>query len=573
MKLILSFSVIVAINICFGLYALYLLAVINGRVVEANSWTEGIMELGNMQYGVTSLRRYDLNYVQQTEKNQKLTTLQHRTKATDAVEAVMKDYRDDVLTIPYDTEEQRKEDLAAIDLIISNWNVYLDISQKLLDASDAGNEDEVMEILNGDSLVKFTDLEASVNALVDFNTEGCLAVMLQSEEIYQSAKRTTAVTLLFIAGFSVIIPIFLVRRIKKSIKELLRVSEAVGRGVLTVSAEDFVNDEFGKLAAEYNNTIANFKSLVSKMQESAAYMAGAAREFHEGESRSSAGTQMIAQNIGQVSRQADSQRTEIESITVSANGMVDDIANISEKLDTIAQGAAESVRISNEGGKFMREAISQMKVIETAVNASSEVVSSLGKRSNEIGLIVGTIADISSQTNLLALNAAIEAARAGDQGRGFAVVAEEVKKLASESQTAAEEISNLISSIQQETAHAVEAMATGKEDARVGALAMDEGGRAFDELAKMAVQSSDGLTGIAALMREMSTKTSEIASAVNKVEDASREIAHDSQSIAAATEEQSAYASKVSNSSQELAGIASDMLELTRHFTTVSTAG
>jgi methyl-accepting chemotaxis protein len=64
----------------------------------------------------------------------------------------------------------------------------------------------------------------------------------------------------------------------------------------------------------------------------------------------------------------------------------------------------------------------------------------------------------------------------------------------------------------------------------------------------------------------MSSKTSEIATAVSNVEEASREIARDSQSIAEATEEQSASVAKVSNSSQELAGIASDMLELTRHF-------
>ena len=476
-------------------------------------------------------------------------------------------YRNDVLAIPYDTEEQRQEDLTAIELIIGNWKAYVEVSQKLMDESCAGNTGEVAALVNGDSLDKFTELEASVTALIDFNKKGCLAVMLESENIYQSTKPIIAVTLFFITGFSVIIPIFLVRRIKKSIGELLRVSEAVGQGVLTVSAKGFVSDEFGKLAGEYNNTIANIKSLVSKMQESAAYMAGAAREFHEGASRSSAGTETIAQNIEQVSRQADSQRTEIESVTVSANGMVRDIADISGKLDDMAQGATESVRIANEGGGFMQRAVSQMKVIESAVNASSEVVSSLGKRSNEIGLIVGTIADISSQTNLLALNAAIEAARAGEQGRGFAVVAEEVKKLASESQTAAEEISHLISSIQEETSQAVEAMANGKEDARKGALAMDEGGRAFDELAKMAVQSSEELTGIAALMHEMSSKTSEIASAVSKVGDASREIAMESQSIAAAIEEQSASVSKVTNSSQELAGIASDMLELSRHFT------
>jgi methyl-accepting chemotaxis protein len=280
MKLILSFSVIVAINICFGLYSLYCLSITNGRVVEANSWTEGVMQLGEMQYAVTSLRRYDLNYAQQREENQKSVVLQHRTKSIDDAEAVMNEYRNDVLTIPYDKEEQRQEDLTAIDRIISDWKTYLEVSQKLMDAADAGCTDEVMAILNGDSLDKFTVLEASVTALIDFNTEGCLVVMQESESIYQSAKRSTAAALLFITVFSAIIPIFLVRRIKKSIKELLRVSEAVGRGVLTVSAEGCVNDEFGKLAGEYNNTITNIKSLLSKMQESAAYMAGASREFH-----------------------------------------------------------------------------------------------------------------------------------------------------------------------------------------------------------------------------------------------------------------------------------------------------
>jgi methyl-accepting chemotaxis protein len=567
MKLILSFSVIIVINICFGLYSLYFLDIVNGRVVEANSWTEALSQLGDMRHAIASLRLYDLSYVQQTDENQKQATLQYRTKSLDDAEEVIYTYRDEVLVIPYDTEQQRQEDLAAINRIIDNWKLYLAASQKLLNAVDAGNTAEVTALVNGESFNHFVELETSTVALVNFNTEGCEAVMRESERIYQSTKRTSAVILCFMTAFSVIAPIFLVKRIKNSIKELLRVSEAVGRGELTVSAEGFINDEFGQLAGEYNRTIAHIKSLVSNMQESAAYMDGAARDFHENASRSSAGTEMIVHNIEQVSRQSAKQRTEIESITMSVNGMADGIAGITGKLDAMVQGAAESVHIAGEGGEFMQKAISQMNMIESAANTSSEVVSSLRERSNEIGLIVGTIAAISSQTNLLALNAAIEAARAGDQGRGFAVVAGEVKKLAGESQAAAAQISRLISSIQEETSHAVKAMINGKEEAKKGAQAMNDGGLAFDALAKRAVQSSEGLTGIASLMHEMSSKTSGIASAVRNVEDSVREIARESQLIVAATEEQTASVSQVSNSFQELAGIASDILKLTRRFT------
>ncbi|MDR1481039.1 MAG: methyl-accepting chemotaxis protein [Synergistaceae bacterium] len=566
MKLILSFSVIILINIFFGLYSMRSLYIVNGRVIEANGWTEGISQLGDLQFNVVSVRRFDLNYIQQRDADHKKDTLQRRANAIKIAEEIMNGYRNDVLVIPYDAEEQRQEDLIEINTIISNWKAYLEISNRLLDESDAGNYINLLSLINGESMTSFETLEVSVEDLVTFNKEGSLAVMKASNELYRSMERAIAVILILVTVFSVVVPILLVRDIKRSVNELLRVSEAVGEGMLTVSANVFTNDEFGKLASQYNHTIANIKVLVSHMQRSASYMAGASEDFRENASQSSSGTDRISQSIEQVSLRSDKQREEIESIMTSVNGMAGGIVGITDRLDTMAQGAAESVRISNEGGEFMRMAVSQMKMIESAVNISSEVVTALVERTNEIGRIVGIIADISNQTNLIALNAAIEAARAGDLGRGFAVVAEEVEKLAKESRTATEEISRLISSIQKETSHAVEAMANGKEEARKGTLAVDDGGHSFDALAKMAVRSSEGLTGIASLMHEMSSETSSIASAVRNVEDLSSEIARDSQSIVAETQEQAASMQEVSRSSQELARISVDMLDSAKRF-------
>ena len=85
-----------------------------------------------------------------------------------------------------------------------------------------------------------------------------------------------------------------------------------------------------------------------------------------------------------------------------------------------------------------------METVRSASVEATEAIRALGVKSEQVGGIITTITGIAQQTNLLALNAAIEAARAGEQGRGFAVVAEEVRKLAEESQAAAQSIADLI---------------------------------------------------------------------------------------------------------------------------------
>lgn len=102
------------------------------------------------------------------------------------------------------------------------------------------------------------------------------------------------------------------------------------------------------------------------------------------------------------------------------------------------------------------------------LHVKPDVVSDLGRCSQEIGSIVEAIRKISSQTNLLAINASIEAAHAGEHGRGFSVVASEVRLLADQSRKAASEIEQMTKTIQNGVTAAIKGMGTCVEQAGRG---------------------------------------------------------------------------------------------------------
>jgi hypothetical protein len=94
------------------------------------------------------------------------------------------------------------------------------------------------------------------------------------------------------------------------------------------------------------------------------------------------------------------------------------------------------------------EISAQSQEMASVVQALEKIMSESQTRTSETNLVLGLIKDIAGQTNLLGLNAAIEAARVGDQGRGFGVVAEEIRKLATSSNTSIAKISEIVKAIQ-----------------------------------------------------------------------------------------------------------------------------
>ena len=186
----------------------------------------------------------------------------------------------------------------------------------------------------------------------------------------------------------------------------------------------------------------------------------------------------------------------------------------------------------------MSETIQAISEISKDIENTASVINDVESQSCSIGTVMGVIQSIAEQTNLLALNAAIEAARAGEHGRGFAVVADEVRTLASRTQTATEEIQGMIEKLQSGTKVAVETMDASRTKAR-----------AHVELSKKA---QDSLKEITSFIEKISSMNTQIAVSAEQQNTVSQDIDRNITSIKGITSETTVFSNQMVSSSDGL---------------------
>jgi len=321
----------------------------------------------------------------------------------------------------------------------------------------------------------------------------------------------------------------------------------------------FSEDELGQLAQGFHTMRNNLRTLLVKVQGGTEQVATLSEELTSSAQQFAQAIDQVASSVSGIAEGTENQAA--ASSRVAA--LIEQIAVAAERnsvaVGDITQSAISTSSEAEQGQKAVEKAVEQMKQIGQGSSAVHTAINELAKGSQEISEIVNLISTIADQTNLLALNAAIEAARAGEQGQGFAVVAEEVRKLAEESNKAAQRIGDLIQRNQINMDQAVVATNRGAESIKEGILGVNFAGDTFEKIVNRVTYLAEQLNEISASMTEMTASSCNMVFSIREIDKANKENEVEVQTVSAATEEQSASMQEIASASQNLTNLAGEL--------------
>jgi methyl-accepting chemotaxis protein len=201
-------------------------------------------------------------------------------------------------------------------------------------------------------------------------------------------------------------------------------------------------------------------------------------------------------------------------MTETIKGLIDDTSNKSKEIIDIARKVKNNVISGNEEVHSLSDVSTEISEINKDVTLAMEKLKSKTITMQEV---VNAIEAISGRTNLLALNASIEAARAGEQGRSFAVVAEQIRDLSLQTKASTENIRNIISSLEEDSDAASDAVSRSIEKAQAQEEIITSVESGFDSIESDMLTLANHIKGIDASIDDLQNSNQGIVDSISQL--------------------------------------------------------
>ncbi|QCF27116.1 methyl-accepting chemotaxis protein [Hydrocarboniclastica marina] len=311
----------------------------------------------------------------------------------------------------------------------------------------------------------------------------------------------TGLGIVLLLAASMTVGLSILRPLGKTLSALQDISN--GEGDLRQRLDEGGNDELSSLAVAFNRFTGRMSEMVQELRGVIATNQATAVQ--------------VRTAADQARGHAGQQKQELDTVAAAVEEMVVTIEDVARRIGTAAQSAKDADNHAMQGGKVIESTSFAMDRLAQNIGDAAQAISELNQDTQAIGSVLDVIRGVAEQTNLLALNAAIEAARAGEQGRGFAVVADEVRTLASRTQTSTDEINGMITRLQERAAKAVQTMQASQSQSGEMREQVGEARGALSAIVESVSAITDMTQHVATAAEQQSATSGEISQSLSQI--------------------------------------------------------